>query len=1277
MEFEKIILKSMNLVIADLCDFTKVEPFELRDIAVEELNPELCKVSLSFSGRMLEFLMLKRLSDGCYSYRNEEFFTPYVGFTLEKLDSFDLDSMKIVPGYCLAICFEFFKAWEELLKNGFSDEELRIFRLMCALNSLAFKKGVKMYSVKAPENETRVFKVPLFFYLDETNELNRLSQLRVLWFPQEYVSENFRLPHSSHYGRVDILETPETDEIGLRLFVVNGARYDPETLKILSSNEKTPLSLSTSLVPFIQHSDSARVLMGGKNMKQALQVDFGEEPLVKTGSEKYMHTFRYGVNAFVVYMLFGGLTFEDGIVVSESFARKMKVSTVEEHRDVVKLEFDKNICRVEAAGDNKFKIKLRDGKNYVLACECDEGRKLVHGDFILALKRGERVEKRYLRYPSYYPGIMEKVKIMSLRKLNNRALVIDVEYLVKVEKPLRVGDKLTGRHGNKGVVSAVLSDDEMPEVFVDGKWQRVEVIFSPLSVVSRMNLGQLLETHVGLLVKKKGYKNVWEPFEKVDLERVRDGLRDLGADNLGRFRIRFQGKEFRGTAGYQYILRLDHCVGDKLHVVRMARPFVLTNQPLKGRKRFGGQRFGEMEFWTLFDHNALRIAERFAGLNVRDSGEDRTLLVVRIILATLGFMITSNGVLKKVGCKKALVGIRKELEGILERKELEDFVDNLCDYLEQCTGNVIFGKNLWKFLTGAVNNPPEIDRNTRERLIKLISGKEGFIRDGLLAKRLHRSGRAVIVPAPDLDVDRVYLPLEFAVEWYGEWTNMKDFEKRRILEGDSAERQRWVCTFNELAKSKKPLVLLNRQPSLHRHSIQAFYPLFWTERAIGLPIMVCKGFNADFDGDTMAVYFLDEDLYDEAREMLPSKNPFVFGDGSLAYSVDQDIVYGMYLQGVGDKKDAVDHVKKVILDARNIAQKLQNLQNEAIKNAMDKNLSLSFFEAAENQRYMRDISSSKCRGGEAQYEQLYGKINGISNSNFGRGVPFSDYFEKVETSLACRGRKTLMDKKLHVAQAGYLTRKLVHLMQRYRVEDKKCDGECWIELDASEFQWVKDHIGGREYEICDGVIKLLSPVKCNDWIICRKAFGFDPGKRKPAVDGMFVGIASAHSLGERGTQLSMQTFHTGKAGFDMKKVAEHLFWPYKKDGKGQLCRISEKMWSEILENRKFDEYLRCIDSITLGDLMGTDDSRRIHECIKVSLVHFELLFKALCDAYGANGEPLKIPHDLRKVEPGLGRGALDVLIFEGCREILESDEFKKVPVSTPLGMLAFKGKVVM
>jgi DNA-directed RNA polymerase subunit beta len=173
---------------------------------------------------------------------------------------------------------------------------------------------------------------------------------------------------------------------------------------------------------------------------------------------------------------------------------------------------------------------------------------------------------------------------------------------------ISVGDKLAGRHGNKGVISKILPIEEMPYM-KDGT--PVDVILTPLGVPSRMNLGQILELHLGLAAHAHGYQAITPPFlgvteEEIRSELVRAGYREDGKMTLYDGRT---GEQFEQdvAVGYMYILKLHHMVEDKIHMRSIGPYSLITQQPLGGKAQGGGQRFGEMEVWALEGYGASHI----------------------------------------------------------------------------------------------------------------------------------------------------------------------------------------------------------------------------------------------------------------------------------------------------------------------------------------------------------------------------------------------------------------------------------------------------------------------------------------------------------------------------------------------------------------------------------------------------------------------------------------------------------------------------------------------
>jgi DNA-directed RNA polymerase subunit beta len=199
-----------------------------------------------------------------------------------------------------------------------------------------------------------------------------------------------------------------------------------------------------------------------------------------------------------------------------------------------------------------------------------------------------------------------------------------VKVYVATKRVISVGDKMAGRHGNKGVISKVLPEEDMPYL-ADGT--PVDILLNPLGVPSRMNVGQILETHLGYAAAKLGFKAITPVFDGATEEEIRNALREAGYADTGKS-VLYDGRtgerfDQEVTVGYIYMLKLHHLVDDKVHA-RATGPYsLITQQPLGGKARFGGQRFGEMEVWALEAYGAAYILQEL--LTVKsDDVEGRT-----------------------------------------------------------------------------------------------------------------------------------------------------------------------------------------------------------------------------------------------------------------------------------------------------------------------------------------------------------------------------------------------------------------------------------------------------------------------------------------------------------------------------------------------------------------------------------------------------------------------------------------------------------------------------
>ena len=200
----------------------------------------------------------------------------------------------------------------------------------------------------------------------------------------------------------------------------------------------------------------------------------------------------------------------------------------------------------------------------------------------------EKEMERVTRGDELPPGVSKLVKVYIARK-----------------RKVSVGDKMAGRHGNKGVVSRIVPIEDMPRL-ADGT--PVDIILNPLGVPSRMNVGQILETHLGWAAREKGYRVSTPVFNGATIEEIKEALRDAGLPESGKTVLYdgITGDPFEDeiTVGYIYMLKLSHLVDDKIHARSIGPYSLVSQQPLGGKAQFGGQRFGEMEVWALEAYGA-------------------------------------------------------------------------------------------------------------------------------------------------------------------------------------------------------------------------------------------------------------------------------------------------------------------------------------------------------------------------------------------------------------------------------------------------------------------------------------------------------------------------------------------------------------------------------------------------------------------------------------------------------------------------------------------------
>lgn len=333
-----------------------------------------------------------------------------------------------------------------------------------------------------------------------------------------------------------------------------------------------------------------------------------------------------GRNVLVAFMPWEGYNFEDAILLSERIvkedvftsihieeyeiqARETKLGQEQITRDIPNLS-DKAFRDLDDRGIVRIGAEVRSG-DILVGMVTPKGEsdltpeyKLLHSIFG---EKAREVRDTSLRMPNGTEGIVIDVKHYT--RENGDELPAGVEAMVKVyvatKRKLQVGDKMAGRHGNKGVVARIMAEEDMPYM-EDGT--PIDIVLNPLGVPSRMNIGQILETMLGFAGKKLDTmfeSPVFDGAKEGDIERFLNqaGLPDNCKFDLydGRSGDKFENKVF---CGYIYILKLAHLVDDKIHA-RSTGPYSLvTQQPLGGKAQFGGQRLGEMEVWALEAYGA-------------------------------------------------------------------------------------------------------------------------------------------------------------------------------------------------------------------------------------------------------------------------------------------------------------------------------------------------------------------------------------------------------------------------------------------------------------------------------------------------------------------------------------------------------------------------------------------------------------------------------------------------------------------------------------------------
>lgn len=353
--------------------------------------------------------------------------------------------------------------------------------------------------------------------------------------------------------------------------------------------------------------------------------------VIADGPSTELGEIALGKNLLVAFMTWEGYNFEDAILISEklviedtltsvhieeyeSEARDTKLGPEEITRDIPNVG-DDMLKDLDEQGIIRIGAEVKSGDLLVGKVTPKGETELTAEERLLRAIFGEKareVRDTSLRVPHGEAGIIVDVKIFT--RENGDELPPGVNQMVRVyvatKRKINVGDKMCGRHGNKGVVSRILPEEDMPYL-PDGT--PVEIVLNPLGVPSRMNLGQVLEVHLGLAAKKLGWHIATPVFDGASDQDILDALREAGYPESGKIQLRDgrTGGFFNNpvTVGYMYMLKLHHLVDDKIHA-RSTGPYSLvTQQPLGGKAQFGGQRFGEMEVWALEAYGAAHTLQ--------------------------------------------------------------------------------------------------------------------------------------------------------------------------------------------------------------------------------------------------------------------------------------------------------------------------------------------------------------------------------------------------------------------------------------------------------------------------------------------------------------------------------------------------------------------------------------------------------------------------------------------------------------------------------------------
>ena len=392
---------------------------------------------------------------------------------------------------------------------------------------------------------------------------------------------------------------------------------------------KTAKAKDTYYLADFERSNAATCINHKPLVKKGDQVKMGQ--IIADGPSTQNGELAIGKNMLVAFMTYNGYNYEDAVILNERLVKDDVYTSLHlEHYDIecrdTKLgpeEITRDIPNVgEEARKNlnsegivRIGTEVKEGDILVGKVTPKGVQELTSEEKLLHAIFGEKtreVRDTSLRVDHGAGGIVHDVKIYT--KENSDELPAGVFKIIRVyiiqKRKIQVGDKMSGRHGNKGVISLVLPEEDMPYL-PDGR--PVDIMLNPLGVPSRMNVGQILELHLGMAGKNLGVKYATPVFDGANLDDIHEEMNEANMPEDGKVTLinGRTGEPFDNkiNVGVMYMVKLHHMVDDKLHA-RATGPYSLvTQQPLGGKAQFGGQRFGEMEVWALYAYGAAHVLQ--------------------------------------------------------------------------------------------------------------------------------------------------------------------------------------------------------------------------------------------------------------------------------------------------------------------------------------------------------------------------------------------------------------------------------------------------------------------------------------------------------------------------------------------------------------------------------------------------------------------------------------------------------------------------------------------